>query len=346
MREGDFWDWLSWGDSVDGLLDRGVLLGNSLDDLLKDSDLSDDRWSLFLWKGWKGSLQNVDLDDQLSDSSDNLVFSDNKLLVNLSDDWVQWLWSRGVVDNLLLEFDDSDGLLDVNNLLVNLSDDLLEFDDSLSEEWLLVLWDVWKFFSELLEGLSDDDNSLDQLGDFLLEDLDDLLFNLSERSWLGGWFSSTWLGWLGSVVDGVNGLLEDVNLLDVLLVDSLENGDLLEDDWSLVLWGLLVGLLKSDDSLVDLGDLLNVDSSLVNQFVDNSFFDLNERSLLVPDWSWLSNVLDDLGDLGDLVGDLLESLLQNVDLVNEGWSSLFWLLRKLLSKLLDSSLDDNNLVLK
>lgn len=274
------------------------------------------------------------------------MFSDNKLLVNLFDNWVQWLWSRGVVDNLLLEFDDSDSLLDVNNLLVNLFDDLLEFDNSLLEEWLLVLWDFWKFFSELLEGLSDDNNSLDQLGDILLEDLDDLLFNLSERSWLSGWFSGTWLGWLGSVVDGVNGLLEDVNLLDVFLVDSLENGDLLEDDWSLVLWGLLVGLLKFNDSLVDLGDLLDVDISLVNQFVNNGFFDLNEWSLLVPDWSWLSDVLDDLGDLGDLVGDLLESLLQNVNFVDEGWSSLFWLLRKLLSKLLDSSLDDNDLVLK
>lgn len=148
------------------------------------------------------------------------------------------------------------------------------------------------------------------------------------------------------MVDGVNGLLEDVNLLDVFLVDSLENGDLLEDDWSLVLWGLLVGLLKFNDSLVDLGDLLDVDISLVNQFVNNGFFDLNEWSLLVPDWSWLSDVLDDLGDLGDLVGDLLESLLQNVNFVDEGWSSLFWLLRKLLSKLLDSSLDDNDLVLK
>lgn len=344
--EDNFWDWLSWGDSVDGLLDRGVLLGNSLDDLLENSDLFDDSWFLFLWKSWKGSLQGVNLNDQSSNSLDNLVFSDNKLLVNLFDNWVQWLWSRGVVDNLLLEFDDSDSLLDVNNLLVNLFDDLLEFDNSLLEEWLLVLWDFWKFFSELLEGLSDDNNSLDQLGDILLEDLDDLLFNLSERSWLSGWFSGTWLGWLGSVVDGVNGLLEDVNLLDVFLVDSLENGDLLEDDWSLVLWGLLVGLLKFNDSLVDLGDLLDVDISLVNQFVNNGFFDLNEWSLLVPDWSWLSDVLDDLGDLGDLVGDLLESLLQNVNFVDEGWSSLFWLLRKLLSKLLDSSLDDNDLVLK
>lgn len=344
--EDNFWDWLSWGDSVDGLLDRGVLLGNSLDDLLENSDLFDDSWFLFLWKSWKGSLQGVNLNDQSSNSLDNLVFSDNKLLVNLFDNWVQWLWSRGVVDNLLLEFDDSDSLLDVNNLLVNLFDDLLEFDNSLLEEWLLVLWDFWKFFSELLEGLSDDNNSLDQLGDILLEDLDDLLFNLGERSWLSGWFSGTWLGWLGSVVDGVNGLLEDVNLLDVFLVDSLENGDLLEDDWSLVLWGLLVGLLKFNDSLVDLGDLLDVDISLVNQFVNNGFFDLNEWSLLVPDWSWLSDVLDDLGDLGDLVGDLLESLLQNVNFVDEGWSSLFWLLRKLLSKLLDSSLDDNDLVLK
>lgn len=51
--EDNFWDWLSWGDSVDGLLDRGVLLGNSLDDLLENSDLFDDSWSLFLWKSWK-----------------------------------------------------------------------------------------------------------------------------------------------------------------------------------------------------------------------------------------------------------------------------------------------------
>ena len=307
--EGDLWDWLSWSDSVNSLLNRDVLLSNSLDYSLDDSNSLDDLWSLWLRGLGELNLKLVDSDDQFLNLLDNLLLLNDELLVNLLDDWVQWLWLRSVVDELLLVLDDSDGLLNVNNLFIDSLDNLLEFDNSLLEDWSLVSWDFWKFLNELLDSLSDGDRSLDQLSDLLLQDVDDLLFNLSERSWLEGFLCSTWLGWLGTVVDRVDGLLENIYLLNILLVDSLENLNLLEDDWLLWSGSVMVNNLKFLDSLVDFVNLLDVNLGLVNQFVNDSLLNLNKWSRLVPDWSWLSDVLDNLSDLGDLVGDLLKSLL-------------------------------------
>lgn len=325
--EVNFWDWLGWSNSVNSLLDRSIVLLNSLNDLLNDRNLSDDLWSLLDRSFWKGSLQSVDLNDQLSDSSDNLLFSDDKLLVNLLNDFVHWSWSWSVIDDLLLELDSSNSLLDVNNLLVKSLNNLLELNNSLSENWSLGFWDFWKFLSELLDVLSNNDNSLDQFGDLLLKNSDDFLLNLGDWSWFSSFFSGTWLAWLGTVLNRVDGLFQDAYLLNEFLVDSLEDLDLLSDGWSSRNWSGLVNLSQSLDSLSNLGNLLVVNISLVNQFVDNSFFNLNQRSLLVPNWGRFLNVGDNLSDLGDLVGDLFKSLFQNVNFVNELWLGLFWLLR-------------------
>lgn len=331
---------------MDSTLDSSVLLSNSLNDSLEGDNSLSDGWSLLLWESWEGSSESSDLSVDSSDSLDNLSFSDNELVNNWLDNGVEWSgrsrWSSWSERSLGLESDDSDGLLNMNNLLVDSVDDLLEFSNSLSEQWSLISWNAWEFLGQSSDSLSDVNDSLDKLGDSSSKGLDDFLLDSSDWSWLVSGFSCGWKSWSS---DRSDSLSQDVNLVGDSLDSLSQNNKLSGDNRSSWSWGSLQFSDELVDGVSDDSNLLNKLSSSLGDFVNNSFFNMNQRSL----WSsgrWSLNISDNVSNSLNLSSDSGDGFLQDIDLVDESWSSLLWLLRKSGSELPDSLSDNGNLVLE
>lgn len=158
-----------------------------------------------------------------------------------------------------------------------------------------------------------DVNLLDDLGDLLVEDVDDLLFGFSQ--WSENRFSD--MLWFSDMVDN---LLDVVDLVDQFSDNGSEVNNLLLEDWFLVSWGRLVLLLKNNELLSDDGDLLD---GLLNGGLENS-------DDLLLNWgsswssSWVSDSNDGSLDNVDLVDVLSDDSLKNNDLSMDGWSLVDW----------------------
>lgn len=213
--------------------------------------------------------------------------------------------------------DSVNGSLNRSDLVGDLSDSSLQ-DGDLFDNWSS-LWlgsDGWKGSDKFLEGLSNNGSLLNEFGDLLLVNLDDLFDFLWNWSWLwlfglwnGEWSWSSWLwgGWLGHLVDSVS-------QVDDLLLDSLngssQDSDLLSDDWSLRSWSGDNLLLELGDLVVDDGDLLSEDGNLLLDLLDDSSFALAQLWSWSLDWdSWVGDLLDSVEATG-----LAGSDLSDVDL--------------------------------
>lgn len=156
--------------------------------------------------------------------------------------------------------------------------------------------------------LLDDSDLVDQNGDFLFENLDNLLLVLVQWSW--SWLE--WLAWFNVndiSSDGGNLLLENMNLLNQL-VNSLVNENRGFWFW---LWIQMVVMDQSDWSLFD-----------DNQFVEN--------------------LLDVLSDDGDLLSDDSDLLVEDSDLLDDLWSLSSWGSWETGNQLVDLVSDDGDLL--
>lgn len=175
-----------------------------------------------------------------------------------------------------------------------------------------------------------------------MEDRDDLLLDLG---WSSADRSSADLDIAvlnATELDRADGLLEDVDLLDELLVDNLEGLDFTEDLWLVIFRGLLDLLIQLGDLGENLEDFLVDDGGLLLELGDDLVLDWEELSLRGGE-RWGLDGVDDSGDLGDLLGQLVLGDLEGVDLVDD---LRFLLGLQLLGELGDGLLDDGDLALE
>lgn len=339
----DLRNWGSWSNVVDGVSDAGVLLCDLGDLLLEGDDLLSENW-LLLDRGLRKLLSDlVDLSLDLSDDLDDLLFLSNQLLDDVSDGWLDGFWSWLDWERLTsLLSNNSDGLSDVRDGLGDLVDDSLELLDLFLDDRFSLFRGLWKLSGQLLDGLPDDNSSLDELGDLSGQSLDDLSLNRCWLSWLGDLlFSSNW-SWS---LDRLNGLSDNSLLPDQSSDSSSQGVDLLLDDWLLLDRG--VGDLVSQGV-----DLLLHSLNFSGDFLNLSLEGLNNGVLNWRQLSWFrsedwfpdsgNSLLHDL----DVFGDLSDGVFQNCDFVDKLWSRLFWLLRKLCLQLLNSFSNDGEFVSK
>lgn len=340
---------------MDSVSNGDILLVNSLNDSSEGDDSLSDFWSLFFWESWKHVMKSFDLLSDSGNSVNKSSFLVDQIVNDWSDDWVELTWSSWSTWSAWsswsfskwssdLESDGSNSLLQVNNSLVSDSDDLNHFSNSSLEDRSLVFWNIWKLFSESSDGSSDLDNSLNKSLDSVSDGSNDSSFDLGDWSWFDGRsFNRSLVLW--SVSDRMNSLSDNSKSSDNSWEGSLENNNLLLDDWSSWFWGRNKFILKVLDGLSDNGNSVDELRDSSGDSVNDGLFNVNQRSLWLSS-SWSLNVGDNMGDRVNLFGDSNNMLLQNINSVDKGWSAIFWLLRKLVGQLQDSLSDDGSLVSK
>lgn len=361
------WSWFFWQllwilNSNDCSLDNIDLSGNSLNNLCKNSDLLEDDWLLRSWSRLILLSEDGDLlvdDVNLLDILGYLLGENlNDLLGNWSHrGWnlVNWIfswfisssgWSGDLSDDMSTglpsSLKSSAGLL-----LLDTS-----FKNSLFETMIgTVITDLFPFSVTLSPLSSLTVTGLGEGGGFLSN-------NLWNRSWSWSWSdndgrSSDWStsginrSWL-DVLDSVDCSLNVNDLSDVLLKDSLQNSDLLLDDWLLFNRSSDVSSSEIDDLSSDDGNLLGQLSNLLDESIDDLLIGSSQWSSFWFRfwfcWSWISDGDDVSLDNGDLLDQLSNSLSQNSDLLEDNWLLLDWSRFVLLVKNIDLSVDDSNLL--
>lgn len=268
-------------------------------------------WSLTDWSRLELSFEMDNLLLDNLNSSDDLI---DLLLEDVDGLVLFWINLRGrLLESWLAVSNSSDSSLEVGNLLSELLNDLSELSDILLDDWSLLLWSSLVNSSEVDNLSLDNVNLLGDLGDLLLEDMDDMLFRLVQ--WSNDFFLNR--SWVRNVVDN---MLDVINLVDQLSDNLSVTDNLLLDDWLLLDRGGSVLLLEDGDLLsdnVDLGD------SLLNSLLEYSN-DLSLDRRWCWSWSWISD--SDYGSLDDidLLNILSDNVLKNNNLSSDGWSLLNW----------------------
>lgn len=274
-------------DPLDLLSDNRSLDDRSMDELLlKNSDL--------------GSLNPNPLNNTtnlLDESSDNS-----------SDDWTRSSRGNG---NVKLLSDVTDGMLNVNDTLLDLFNDLLV---------LVNLLDVDRSGLRLLSDLDlESSNSLlshnlllEKLNNGSAEMVNELLFN---NSWLSGPLQRM-KGSRLNMGDASKGLTIDDDLFsDVVDLLSNSNNSLLNHG-SLSNRGLLSLDHKLSHNNLELVNSLSVLTNLLSYFSNNSVLLWDEHSRF-KDGSWTLDNVQGVSDLNDLFVDRNNLSLQNSDLLND-----------------------------
>lgn len=249
-----------------------------------------------------------------------------------------------------------DDVSDVDNLLSDLLNNLSKDDNLLGDDWLLILWSGLPLLLKNNDLSLNDSDLLNVLVDVLLQNnnnvVGDLRWSLwsvrsawSEWSVWSAWSEwSTWSGWLED--DSLDVLLNSDNLL-VDLSDNLgETEDLLANNWLFSSWSSVVLLLQDSDLVMNNGNLLEKLGDLLLVNLDDVSFFLSQMSWLWSwSWSWVNNSDNNSLDVVDLLGDVLDNLSEENNLLLDDWLLVNWGSLVLSSQSLDNLGDLSDLLL-